>query len=80
MKEHMNRNEGTSTDNEFSTTSGSDSSSPDAIEGLSVTDKDDAEKTLTLSWNTSSASDFYLMRLTFVLGACLIFSDTIRKS
>ena len=51
-------NEGISTDNEFQTTSGTDTTPPDAIVGLSVSDKEDAEKTLTISWNKSSASDF----------------------
>ena len=51
-------NEKASSDSTFTTSSGSDSIAPDAIAGLTVTDKTNAEKTLTLSWNESAAPDF----------------------
>lgn len=51
-------NEAISSDNTFSTTSGGDTTPPDAITGLAVTDKANAEQTLTLSWNQSNAPDF----------------------
>jgi len=48
----------TSIDKTFATSSGADTTPPDAIEGLSVTDKANAEKTVTISWNQSNAPDF----------------------
>ncbi|MFH1101550.1 MAG: PGF-pre-PGF domain-containing protein [Methanobacteriota archaeon] len=51
-------NLGTSTDYTFATTSGTDTTPPNAITGLTVRDKTNAEKTLTLSWTQSSATDF----------------------
>ncbi len=51
-------NERTSSDDTFATSSGSDTTAPSAIAGLSVSDKVNAEKTLTVTWNQSSASDF----------------------
>jgi len=51
-------NERTSSDDTFTTTSGGDTTPPDAITGLTVSDKASAESTLTISWNQSSAPDF----------------------
>ncbi len=51
-------NEAISADNTFSTTSGGDTTSPDAITGLTVSDKQNDESTLTLSWSQSDAPDF----------------------
>ncbi|MBE3137916.1 MAG: PGF-pre-PGF domain-containing protein [Thermoplasmata archaeon] len=51
-------NNGSSTDSTFTTSSGVDTTPPSAITGLTVTDKHNAEATLTLSWTASSASDF----------------------
>ena len=51
-------NNGSSTDSTFTTSSGTDTTPPSAITGLAVTDKDNAEATLTLSWTASQASDF----------------------
>jgi len=51
-------NEATSSDKTFTTSSGGDVTPPDAITGLVVSDKTNAEKTLSLSWNQSNAPDF----------------------
>ncbi len=51
-------NEKTSSDDTFTTTSGGDTTPPDAITGLAVSDKINAERTLTISWNQSNAPDF----------------------
>ncbi len=48
----------TSVDKTFSTSSGADTTPPNAIEGVSATDKANAESTITLSWNQSNAPDF----------------------
>jgi len=48
----------TSLGKSFSTSSGTDTTSPAAIVGLSVTDEVDAEKTLTISWNESDEVDW----------------------
>ena len=51
-------NNGTSTDSTFTTSSGVDTTPPSAITGLTVTDKHNAEATLTIAWTASEASDF----------------------
>ena len=48
----------TGVDKTFTTSSGEDTTPPDAIQGLSANDKANAEETITLSWNQSEASDF----------------------
>jgi PGF-pre-PGF domain-containing protein len=51
-------NNGSSTDGTFTTASGTDTTPPSAITGLTVTDKHNAEATLTIAWTASAASDF----------------------
>ncbi len=51
-------NSKTSADYDFTTSSGSDSTAPDAITGVSAADKPNAEKTITITWDQSSATDF----------------------
>lgn len=48
----------TSIDKTFTTSSGADTTPPNAIAGLSATDKTNAESTITLTWNQSEAPDF----------------------
>ena len=48
----------TGIDRTFSTSSGADTTPPDAIEALTVIDKVNAESTLTLAWDQSDAPDF----------------------
>lgn len=47
-----------SVDRNFTTNSGADTTPPNPIEGLTVTDKSNAESTLSLSWNESDDSGF----------------------
>ena len=51
-------NLGTSIDKTFTTSTGADTTPPSAIEGLSASDKSNAESTVALSWNQSNAPDF----------------------
>ncbi len=48
----------TGVDKTFTTSSGADTTPPNAIEALSATDKPNAESTVALSWNQSNAPDF----------------------
>ena len=48
----------TSADNTFTTSSGGDTTPPNAITGLSASDKINAESTISVSWNESNAPDF----------------------